>query len=131
MTLWIWLVIAATAIHSSMGRPAQYETRYPQMSNDERHRMFLMHVIMQQFERVVEEGGGHGAVSHDINTGRLIDLTVHLAQWHLTPPCPLQFPVTDARLVQLFTDYYQGNRTEAIVGLSRILANVGVGVDNQ
>jgi len=78
-------------------RPAHYATRYPQLSPDELHRLFMMHVINQQFESVVEESGivGHSGgemattttLLDNVHTQHLIDMAFHLAQWYMTPEC--------------------------------------------
>ena len=77
-------------------RPAHYATRYPQLSPDELHRQFMMHVVNQQFESVVEESGIAGQSADElaiatlldnVHTQHLIDMAFHLAQWHMTPEC--------------------------------------------
>ena len=87
---WLLVVTTTTTIWSAVGaRPPHYDTRYPQLSHEERHRLFLMHVINQQFERIFESGaGGYAPVDWDeTHNKRLVDMAFHLAQWHLTPEC--------------------------------------------
>jgi hypothetical protein len=73
----IWVVVLAAA------RPAHYDTRYPALSHEGRHRLFLMHVVNQQFARLYESD-----VDWDeTHNRRLADMAFHLAQWHMTPEC--------------------------------------------
>lgn len=96
------LVILMAAVATAAGRPAHYDTQYAHLSQEERHRIYMMHVINQQFERVFEDGKNIAdpdemlAYWDEPYNRRLTDVVFHLAQWHWTPECENQRPVTSA-----------------------------------
>lgn len=118
--LFIMLVMIAALAET---RPTHYDARYPQLSPEERHRIYMMHVINQQFVRVAGDGYSDSD-ELDVYTKRLFDIAFHLAQWHLTPPCGADLEELNNATRQIFRAYYSNDRLakdEAIGALRAVL----------
>ena len=81
------------------------------------HRLVMMRVIGQQFARLVETNDLESDASR-----RLIDMTFHLAQWHMTPECDQPSDLSQNITHILIVDYYSAeNRRSAIVALYNLV----------